>query len=113
MCQLCKNGKQNGEPCQEHVGLVTPWEKEGSGIEGLITTSITVSCEHCQMPVTVKFTKELLEVLLSKCSTDRGVQPANTQSEQFCACGGIADINLCTKCLSEAIVSAAQNNSRL
>jgi hypothetical protein len=37
----------------------------------------------------------------------------NKQSEQFCACGDIADINLCTKCLSEAIISAAQNNSHL
>ena len=42
-----------------------------------------------------------------------GPGTGNKQSEQFCACGGIADINLCTKCLSEAIVSAAQNNSRL
>jgi len=44
---------------------------------------------------------------------DANLQTNNKQSAQFCACGAVADINLCTKCLSEAIVSAAQNCAHL
>lgn len=39
-------------------------------------------------------------------------KPTNKQSGPFCGCDDIADINICTKCLSEAIVSAAQKSMR-